>query len=471
MKVAFIHYHLKTGGVTTVLKQQLKALPEHWSSVVVTGRAPEASFPARWIRIPQLAYSSQYKGRVDPVEVAGAILAAIRKSLKGPCDVLHVHNPILAKNHHFMQILKELQRKGANLLLQVHDFAEDGRPRAFFTEPYPANCHYCVLNRRDYDHLLKAGLTSKGLHLLGNSVPHPGRIPSPSADNPQPFTLYPVRAIRRKNIGEAILLSLFFNDRSTLSITLPPNSAEDIESYTGWKRFAKERHLPVEFERGLHSDFKTSVVSAVSLLTTSITEGFGFSFLEPWLYEKFLWGRKLPAICRDFEQKGILLPHLYSHLLVPVEWIGLRRFRTKWEDCVRLACGLFNYSIDDGSIQQSFDSVTRKGHIDFGLLDEGSQKKVLTHILGDRNKYDKMMQLNSFLANPGEMPGKEKIIHNNRKAIEKGYNPAQYARKLRQIYESVADTAVKHSIDKSVLISAFLDLENFSLLKWSDYAE
>ena len=82
-----------------------------------------------------------------------------------------------------------------------------------------------------------------------------------------------------------------------------------------------------------------------------------------------------------------------------------------------------------------------------------------------------MMQLNSFLANPGEIPGKNKIIRNNRKAIEKGYNPAQYARKLRQIYERVADTAVKHSIDKSVLISAFLDLENFSLLKWSDYAE
>jgi hypothetical protein len=26
MKIAFLHYHLKTGGVTTVLKQQLVAI-------------------------------------------------------------------------------------------------------------------------------------------------------------------------------------------------------------------------------------------------------------------------------------------------------------------------------------------------------------------------------------------------------------------------------------------------------------
>ena len=29
MKIAFMHYHLKTGGVTTVIKQQLEALDQH----------------------------------------------------------------------------------------------------------------------------------------------------------------------------------------------------------------------------------------------------------------------------------------------------------------------------------------------------------------------------------------------------------------------------------------------------------
>jgi len=42
---------------------------------------------------------------------------------------------------------------------------------------------------------------------------------------------------------------------------------------------------------------------------------------------------------------------------------------------------------------------------------------------------------------------------------------------LREIYDRVANTEIKQSIDKKLLIAAFFDLEKFSLLKWSDYTE
>jgi len=468
MKVAFIHYHLKTGGVTTVIKQQLNALPDHWPILVLTGNGPETSFPAPWIHIPELAYSSHFKGRIDPDDVARKILEAIHARFCGPCDVLHVHNPTLAKNRQFMRILNSLQKKGAKLLLQIHDFAEDGRPRAFFTEAYPADCHYSVINRRDYNIMLNAGLTPRGLHLLANTVDYPA-LPPTSVHSPESLTLYPVRAIRRKNIGEAILLSLFLKDQAILSITLPPHSDADIRSYKNWKAFVRELHLKVEFDRGLKIDFETNAISADTMLTTSITEGFGFAFLEPWLYGKLLWGRQLPDICRDFANKGIQLHHLYSRLLVPVDWFGSQKFRASWVRCAQAACQLFNHSMDKSRFNQAFDSITRDGHIDFGLLDEGSQKKVLADLIGDRNKHDRLIALNPFLANPGKVPDKRHLIRHNQKAIEKGYNQEKYGRTLRTVYERVANTTVKQKIDKQALVSAFMDLENFSLLKWSDY--
>jgi hypothetical protein len=470
MKIAFIHYHLKTGGVTTVLKQQLGAIPDQWQTLVLTGLPPQTPSSARFVHIPELGYSSQYKGQFDPDDVAQTILGAIHSRFNGPCDVLHVHNPTLAKNRQYLKILRALQKNGAKLLLQIHDFAEDGRPRAYFNEEYPADCHYCVINGRDYDILLNAGLKTNGLHLLANTVDH-HRLAPPPVEPREPMTLYPVRAIRRKNIGEAILLSLFFKDEGSLSITLPPNSAADIKSYNNWKAFVKDRNLKVAFERGLSHDFETNVMSADAMITTSITEGFGFSYLEPWLFGKLLWGRKLPDICRDFENKGIQLQHLYTQLLVPVDWIRLHQFRANWINCVQQACRLFNYRIDNTLIQQAFDSCTQNGNIDFGLLDEGSQKKVLGDLVGGRKTSDRLMQLNPFLTNPGDVSDKNSLIRHNRDAIERSYNQKQYGRNLGEIYDRVANMEVKQSIDKKALISAFLDLKKFSLLKWSDYTE
>ena len=121
------------------------------------------------------------------------------------------------------------------------------------------------------------GLKPQGLHLLENTVTEPVLSQKPEADNP--MVLYPIRAIRRKNIGEAILLSLFFIHRQTLAVTLPPNSPADIRSYDGWKAFVKDYNLNLDFDRGLHCDFAALVLSADFLITSSITEGFGFSFL------------------------------------------------------------------------------------------------------------------------------------------------------------------------------------------------
>jgi hypothetical protein len=469
MKIAFIHYHLKTGGVTTVLKQQLTAISRQADTLVMAGDSSAVPLTADVVTIPELGYTSESNSVFNPTDVARTVIDTIHSKFNGPCDVLHIHNPTLAKNRQFIKIIKFLQREDVNLLLQIHDFAEDGRPLAYFAEDYPADCHYGVINRRDYQILLKSGLRPDGLHLMENTVSAPRIAPKPEAEDP--MALYPIRAIRRKNIGEAVLLSRLMEQGQSVVITLPPNSPADMKSYQGWKNFVREHDLNVSFDQGLSHDFATLVSSAGLLLTTSITEGFGFSFIEPWLFGKLLWGRKLADICRDFESKGILLDHLYEGLYVPLDWIGLHQFRDKWSASVLKACRLFNVSIENADVRLAFDAVTGDGIIDFGLLDESAQKEVLLQVISSRRNTQRLVAVNPFLANPATVADKDGLIKNNRQAILREYNPAVYGKKLIEVYRKVSTTRIRQKIDKTVLASSFLNLKKFSLLKWSDYVE
>ncbi len=470
MKVAFIHYHLKTGGVTTVLRQQVEALKGTCDVLVLTGDPVKTTLPVDTVHIEGLGYfDGSPQNATEPDAVATAVAKALNSKWQGGCDVLHVHNPTLAKNKNFLVILKMLQQRGIRLFLQIHDFAEDGRPLSYFSEEYVADCHYGVINSRDYGILMKSGLKKEGLHKIFNTVkPLSSNNESIGADA---RILYPIRAIRRKNVGEAILLSLFFKNDETLCITLPPNSPVDIKSYNGWKRFVKEKKLNVMFDAGLHYDFKTLVQSARFLITTSITEGFGFSFLEPWTANKMLWGRKLPDICDDFEEKGIQLDHLYSRLYVPVEWIGKDRLFSKWRLCLLKNGALFNWTIDEKAISESFNGITQNGVIDVGLLDEAFQKVIISQVLSGPTSRDRLIRLNHFLLHPGEVANSTTLITNNRNKVLSNYTTARYRQNIMDIYGRIVQYDVRHRIDKHVLLSHFFNPNAFSLLKWGDYVE
>jgi len=490
MKIALAHYHLKTGGVTTVLRQQVEAIKNDCEILVLTGELPDSPFPADIKHIPGLAYYGRSSKKVFiPKEVAESIIKAIHSKWKQGCDILHVHNPLLAKNKNFLKILQELRKRKIRLFLQIHDFAEDGRPLSYFDEDeYVPDCHYGVINSRDYNILLKAGLKKEGLHKIFNTIkpfeltpppfPPRGGVTPPSfpprggikGGVTQRFALYPIRAIRRKNIGEAILLSLFFKNHMALFITQPPNSPIDIISYKGWKRFAKENSLDVVFEAGLKYDFEKLVLAARFLITTSITEGFGFSFLEPWTAKKILCGRKLPDICYDFEQNGIKLDHLYTKLLVPVKWIDKKDLYERWRASVLKACSLFNYKIDNKNIEKGFSAITKNNNIDFGLLNESFQKQIIACVLSDKKNANRLRSLNPYLSHIGEIKNKEGLIQNNMKAVLSNYNNAIYKKKLFEIYSNVCKNPVRQSIDKKILLAEFLNLHKFSLLKWGDYA-
>jgi len=469
MKIAIVHYHLKPGGVTNVIKHQLDALSGECEILLLSGELPDPPIYTNTIHIPGLGYNEAMATFPPPERIANDLSQSIISAFGDKCDVLHVHNPILAKNKHFLAVLKFMQKKGYNLFLQVHDFAEDGRPLAYYdNDSYISNCHYGAINSRDYRVLHRSGLKSEGLHLLPNMI-SPIQITHVKSLK-RHRVLYPVRALRRKNIGEAILLSLFFRDK-TLSITLPPNSAADINSYTGWKEFVNKNNLNIEFDSGLHMDFPTLVSSSDFFISTSITEGFGFSFLESWTADKMLWGRLLPDICSDFTKNGVHLNHLYERLNVPVPWMGEDALLNKLMSCISESAKKLHYPLNTKHTLNTFKKNIRSGSIDFGLLDETFQKQVIAKVLSSRKNKQWLKRANPNLLNTFQTDNKTELISNNKKSVLLNYNKNVYKNSLINIYHKVMNGNVTHQIDKNTLTSFFLNPDTFSLLKWSEYAE
>lgn len=359
---------------------------------------------------------------------------------------------------------------GYPLLLQIHDFAEDGRPSIYYRDaPYPDNCHYSVINRRDYRILEESGLNPDGLHYLPNNVP-PLEAFSSETDSAD-FVLFPVRAIRRKNIGEALLLSLFLPPAGQIYITLPPNSPADYLSYRHWRQLTAERQLPVRFEMGLQNDFRTLLQQTCHVLSTSISEGFGFAFLEPWVAGKRMEGRLLPDICRDFFDAGVELDHLYRQLLIPMDWIGRDRLVRHFQACYDRNRRLFGFSSQMPSAQTFTAPLQEADTLDFGMLDEPLQTLLIKTVHSDAAKREQLQALNPTLLRMGRKHESTLQIDRNRDHILKNYGRRAYGERLAQIYRKVISQSVCHQIDKFQLMMKFLNFNNFSLLKWNTYSE
>ncbi len=468
MKIAYLHYHLKPGGVTTVIRQQVLNRPHGTASVVLCGENPASSFPAPVVTVPGIGYDGSAGTEKPAAEIAAQIDEAIKRSFDGAgrCDLIHIHNPILAKNRQFLEIIRHLQTMDYPLLLQVHDFAEDGRPAVYYHhDEYPSDCHYSVINHRDYRFLAECGLAPDGLHYLPNSVASAASPASPAEMSD--FILYPVRAIRRKNIGEALLLAVFLPLPCHLFITLPPNSPGDFPAYHHWQQLATQIKLPVKFEMGLQSDFQMLLQQARHVVTTSISEGFGFAFLEPWMAGKSMEGRLLPEICQDFSEAGVELDHLYPQMRFPMGWIGRDRLIQRFQACYQRNCRLFGSSYSPASFRRFIAPLEKKTTLDFGMLDESLQTDVIKAVRTAPAKQKELQALNPALMRMGRKSVSDQQIEKNRQRILTTFGPEAAARRLEDVYRRVINRSVTHRIDKSQLMSKFLKINNFNLLKWN----
>ncbi|MDR1143343.1 MAG: glycosyltransferase family 1 protein [Spirochaetaceae bacterium] len=501
MNITLTHYHLRPGGVTQVLLHQARALLEAGEDVLVlSGEAPVQGDEWDGVPVtvvPGLHYDRFRRGEgavtaQNPARSAmdGAATAqnparkpdfgalalemerAIRSRWRRGADIVHVHNPLIRKNSLLSGALFALAGT-MPLFLQNHDLAEDFRPDVYSPEPYPENCHYAVINSRDYRFLREAGLKSEGLHLLPNEV----RTLTVSSGLPKTRYLYPVRGIRRKNIGELLLFSLFckpFRSTSgpgsavsrqdvTAALTQPPTTEQDAPVYRRWKALAGELDLPAEFETGLNVPFADVLGTALAVITTSIKEGFGFSFLEPWTADLAVMGRRIDYVCRDFEEAGLRFDSLYAGLDIPADYAEPDRLREKAEEALSRVYRAFGSPLP-ASVSGALDAVfSFRDTFDFGSMDEEQQERILRLAAGDKLIRNRIKQANPFLQILEDWRSDPDITGANREAVLKAYSREKILHTLYAAYQKVPNPVVQR-IDRSKLLELYLDPARLSLV-------
>lgn len=483
MNIAIVHYHLRRGGVTRVIESAVAALaPYDVNVVVLTGQDYEGQALRNVRTVPGLAYRDRMEDGPDPGALAANLAAAARDGLEGQePDVWHVHNHSLGKNAAFAPALQELLSDGRRALLQIHDFAEDGRPHNFkvlssgaqYVEayggtflPYPlaATIRYAVLNGRDAAFLRDAGAPADSVKLL----PNPVHLPSIGEPESKPYAdrehlyVYPVRGIRRKNLGEVALLAAAAPHGALFVTTLTPENPAWLPIHDEWGRFCEEHGLPVQLgavDRHGH-DFAALMKHADALLNTSITEGFGMAFLEPWVFGDQLVGRDLPEITQDFLAQGMLLENLYDRLDVPIDRFDFAAFKQRLASVMDAAFRTYGRRSTEDIVQQALQSWVRQDAIDFGVLDETAQREIILQVMGDADLRRAIWAR--------VRPVSEEARQTNRQVVLDQFSLEGYGQSLFELYQEIMEhngEAPRESVSPDRLLDSFLEPARFRILR------
>lgn len=420
MKVRIFHHHLDTGGVTSVIRTQVRALKHAGIEDirVLCGREGGEDPGCPVDLIPGGDYLSSGFD-LSQVQNAVDVLAGELTHRLPEGAVLHVHNPTLGKNPVVTAALNRLPTKTFAVLRHVHDFAEDGREENMrllrtvledamksnmVKEMYPVRKAqaWASLTEHDRKKLVSLGIPEERVLVLPNSIDAcPAELTGDerqklfeklSLPADRPMILYPVRGIRRKNIGEFLLIAYLLRDDASFVLTRAPKNPVEREAYDEWAGLAAELGIPAVTGAGERVEFESLTAACTGMITTSVQEGFGLAFLEPWARGKWVAGRDIPQVTEDFKRQGIRFSRLYSGFQLP-----------------------------DGG--------------DFAFLSPKEQRSVVKRAARDEQYAEDLRQRNRLksLFSPVE----ESEVNYNRAQVEKNYSLVAYAENLKNVYRKL----------------------------------
>lgn len=481
MKIAIVHYHLQPGGVTRVIENTLQAWEENGTeieAVALSGRAyPGDRLPDTRV-VQGLDYTSP-RDAVDPRVLTERLRASAKDALGQTPDLWHIHNHSLGKNPSLTAAVSLLAESGERILLHPHDFAEDGRPGNYlslsevYQRAYPTGptIHYAALNQRDRGflaHMLKD--SSSPVHLLANAVPPSTPFSEfqeeKILDLPENLLLYPVRAVRRKNLGELALLASSHQDFHFAN-SLGPTNPEFTPIFEDWKQFGKELGLPLTYGLGEHTDasFPEIVGHAQSILSVSVAEGFGLGFLEPWTFGKGLCGRNLPDITSDFAELGVSLANLYDRLPIPLDCIpSVSQVRETIQSALAQFYLDYQEDLPEDGTEIAFQSMVENDCIDFGRLDERNQRGIIRSVAQSPELQQGIQKHSGLEVLSGE------IIDRNRQAVTEQFSLSSYAERTLNIYQELLATdngTQCHFANGQLLLDQYLSPTRLNLLRTS----
>jgi len=194
---------------------------------------------------------------------------------------------------------------------------------------------------------------------------------------------YPVRGIRRKNVGEMLLWSAVAKSFATFCITLRPLNPAEAVSYDRWQQLAQRLALHCRFDIGAASSgmrFEEIVAASDNVMTTSVAEGFGMVFLEAHLFARPLLGRDLPEITSQFKQAGLVYPLLAERMRIPRHLVDCRRARGTLVTCFREVAEAFGHPFEQSDAQRQAEQLCEQETIDFALLGAEQQAELIESV-------------------------------------------------------------------------------------------
>lgn len=431
MRIFIFHYHLNPGGVTRIIESQIAGFKKVYPEIelhMVTGFCETKDFfishKVFLHENPHLNYLPDRTFNSGELEQEYEKIYHYLAALIVPSDIIHAHNLNLGKNPVLTLVFNQLLFEGYHIVNHAHDFSED-RPinQAYLSKiitdhfgkelkqvmyPDHHNALIGVINRNDFNRVLTEGFSNERLFLYHNPVYIPmDELPDKSERSAflhatfhipvhKKIITYPVRVIRRKNIGELVLLAVIFKDCCQFLVTLPPRNPVEIEQYHRWTEFCKTHSIDIIFEAGEKAEFVDLIAGSDFCITTSIKEGFGMTFLEPWLIGTPVIGRNLSYVTDDITSEGVKLNFVYNQLTV----------------------------------------IYQDNKLDFKYLSTTQQQNLILQVKSDYLYRKQIVELNPVLNQfPPSISANE--IETNRKIVAQKFSIIQYAERIYSSYRKV----------------------------------
>ena len=147
-----------------MIESQAQILRSQGHEVQIASGGPLEEWAKPGVVLPELDYRTE--GTI-PVE----------RLLEQKADLWIIHNPTLGLNIDYPKMIEIAARAGVPMLMQIHDFVEDGRPENYQLVignqrlyPNAQHVHYATINRRDLGILKAAGVPDSRVHFLPNAV-------------------------------------------------------------------------------------------------------------------------------------------------------------------------------------------------------------------------------------------------------------------------------------------------------------
>lgn len=426
IKLDIIHYHLHPGGVTRIIESQIKSICLQsctYDIRLYTSSCDNKEFYQQLnIKIIEDEIFAYADFNENNPEIIAQNYIEVEKASKKYFEkdrIIHFHNLNLGKNPYWTMRMSLLAEKGYNIINHTHDFAEDRTENISFLRriieghflkdlykimyPDSMNYHYLVLTNNAVSRLIKKGIKKSRIHLCPNptEVNHKNIktdkefvCKTLQLDSEKKIITYPVRVIRRKNIGELILLSVLFSDSINCVVTLAPTNPIEKKYYKDWIQYTEKNNININYEASNKIDFTLLISSSDFCITTSKEEGFGMVYIEPWIMNTPVIGRSLKNITDDLTKNTMILNGFYNEINV----------------------------------------ISDKKLVDFSSLDEKEQQKLITELLFDDNKKDEIKSLNPLLEKIFEEQNID-IVNHNKKVIKKNYSIISYGKRLKETYK------------------------------------